>query len=60
MTIGEAIIILDQFDASFPFFILGERRKAVKLGVEALIFFEKFQKVMSWHQDAILPGETKD
>ena len=33
---------------------------ALQLGIEALEFFKEFQKVTGSHQDARLPGETKE
>ncbi|MCK4721780.1 MAG: hypothetical protein KAT75_00680 [Dehalococcoidia bacterium] len=60
MTIDEAIEINESLlDGTYDHRD-GRMEDALKLGIEALVFFKEFQKVTGSHQDARLPSETKE
>lgn len=60
MNIDRAIEILSPVAFGHAVTLNTELYDAVKLGIEALHFFKKFQEVTGSHQDARLPSETTE
>ena len=59
MTLDEAIETLTDEKNQLDPVASSNHIAALKLGIEALLFFKEFQRVTGSHQDARLPSETK-